>query len=105
MNQAVPTVKQHRTQFMCLSLGQGCELSCVPPACSLLVSETWDRVSQSECLDPPTQEQSHSPDAVQKVRVVVRVHEEVVPHYMVQCSVAILEVIQHTKDGAVLVIR
>lgn len=46
----------------------------------------------------------HVPDAVEEVRVVIRVHKEVVPDLMVQHGVAVLEVVQHAEDGAVLVV-
>lgn len=46
----------------------------------------------------------HVPDAVEEVRVVIRVHEEVVPDLMVQHGVAVLEIVQHAQDGAVLVV-
>ena len=46
----------------------------------------------------------HVPDAVEEVRVVIRVHKEVVPDLMVQHGVAVLEVVQHAQDGAVLVV-
>lgn len=46
----------------------------------------------------------HVPDAVEEVRVVIRIHEEVVPDLMVQHGVAVLEIVQHAQDGAVLVV-
>lgn len=46
----------------------------------------------------------HVPDTVEEVRVVICIHEEVIPDLMVQHRVAVLEVVQHTQDGAVLVV-
>ena len=47
----------------------------------------------------------HVPGTVQEVRVVIRIHEEVIPDLVVQHGVAVLEVVQHAQDGAVLVVR
>lgn len=47
----------------------------------------------------------HVPYTVQEVCVVICIHKEVVSYFVVQHGVTVLEVIQHTHNGAVLVIR
>lgn len=48
--------------------------------------------------------EGHSPDTVEEVCVVVCVDVEVISYAMVQLFVAVLEVVENTEDGTVVVV-
>lgn len=46
-----------------------------------------------------------SPDTVEEVAVIVSIDVEAVSYFVVQCSVTVLEVVENTEDGAVVIVR
>lgn len=50
-------------------------------------------------------EKKRSPDTVEEVAVIVSIDEEFVSYFVVQLSVTVLEVVENTEDGAVVIVR
>lgn len=46
-----------------------------------------------------------SPDTIEEVAVEVSVDKEIIPDFVVEHVVAVLEVVEDTEDGAVVVVR
>lgn len=46
----------------------------------------------------------YSPDTVQEVAVIVRIDKEVIPYTVVQHSMVVLEIVEDTQDGTVVIV-
>lgn len=49
--------------------------------------------------------QGKSPDTVEEVAVIVSINKEFISYAVVQLSVAVLEVVEDTQDGTVVIVR
>lgn len=56
-------------------------------------------------LEMKKKKKQRSPDTIEEVAVIVSIDIEVVSYAVVQHSVAVLEVIEDTQDGTVVIVR
>lgn len=49
--------------------------------------------------------QEKSPDTVEEVTVIVSIDKEGIPYAVVQHCMAVLEIVEDTEDGAVVIVR
>lgn len=68
----------------------------------LICSSRFGAIFRHDC---PFAVKTKTPDAVEEVAVIVSIDKEVISYAVVQHSVAVLEVVEDTQDGTVIIVR